>query len=243
MEPIDIRSKEKLYEGSSKILYEGEEEYSLIQFFKDDFKLPNKEIIQISGKGVLNNKISAFIMESMDISGIENHFLEKINMREQRVQLLDIVPVQVCISNISAGRYVTELGVEEGYVFDSPMIDFRLKYKEHPGAVMNERQLVNFGWMTEDEVKQLKIEAFRAGAFLTGLFAGVGIRMVECHLEFGRVFDGESFVFMLADEITPDTCRLWDIESNERFDFESIATNPQNGIEVYKEIAKRFRIS
>lgn len=237
------KSRDKVYEGSSKILYEDDEEFSIIQFFKDDFKLPNQEIIQIAGKGALNNKISAFIMESMDISGIENHFLEKINMREQRVQLLEMMPIQICVSNISAGRYVTELGVEEGFVFDSPMIDFRLKYKEFPGAVMNEQQLINFGWMTRRDVRQVKIDAMRASAFLTGLFAGVGIRMAECCLEFGRVFDGETFVFMVADEISPDTCRLWDISSNARLDFEYIASNPSSAIEVYKEIAKRFRIT
>ena len=242
MAPKATKIKEKLYEGSTKILYEGVEDFSLIQFFKDDFKLPSGEIIQISGKGSLNNKISAFIMESMDIAGIENHFLEKINMREQLVQLLEVMPVQVCVSNVSAGRYVTQLGIEEGYVFDSPMIDFRLKYKEHPGSIINEHQLVNFGWMVEEDVKQIKTDAMRINAFLTGLFAAVGIRLVECHLEFGRVCDGEIFFFMLADEITPDTCRLWDIESNARLDFEYISSNPNNAIEVYKEITKRFRI-
>lgn len=234
--------REKIYEGTSKIVYEAEEDYALIQFFKDDQKLENGEVIAISGKGIIKNSISAFIMNSLDMANIENHLLEKINMREQKIQLVDIIPVQVSVANIACGRYVSDFGIEEGYVFENSMLDFRIKNAEFGNPVTCEHQMLNFGWLHKEELKALKKEAIRVSDFLTGLFAGVGIRLVECNLEFGTVFDGDSFSMMLADEVTPDTCRLWDMETNQKLDFEYAAANPDKAILVYEEVAKRFRI-
>lgn len=238
--PTNIR--EKLYEGAHKILYESGEELSLVQFFKDDHVLENGEIIEISGKGILKNKISSTIMSHMDIACIDNHFIEQLNMREQLVQLVDIVPVHVSVSNIASSRYSKEFGIEEGYVFDTPMFDFRIKSKECKNPVTNEQQIEVFCGMTSEEVKELKQASIRVNDFLTGLFSAIGIRLVECTLEFGRVFDGEQFSLMLADEITPDNCRLWDMNSNNKLDFEYASLHPDTAILVYQEIAKRLDV-
>ncbi len=237
-----ISPKEKIYEGSSKILYETDEDYTLIQFFKDDHRLITGEIIQVAGKGIIKNNISAFIMETMRLANIPNHLIEKLNMREQKINVVDLIPVQVCVANIACGRYSDEFGIEEGYVFDNPMIDFRVKNSEQNNPVTNEQQMLSFGWTFEEEIKELKTSAVRVSDFLTGLFAGVGIRMVECQLEFGRSFDDEGYTLTLADEITPDTCRLWDIETNRKLDFEQAKAFPEEAISVYKEIAKRLGV-
>lgn len=237
-----LQTREKLYEGSSKIMYESDDESVLIQFFKDDMLMKDGSTFEVSGKGIIKNNISAFIMESMDLAGIDNHFLEKINMREQQVQIVEIVPVKVCVSNVAAGRYVNQFGIEEGYVFDHPIIDFRIKNREKDYPSINEQQMEYFGWIDQDEIADLSHQALRVSDFLSGLFAGVGIRMVECQLEFGRIFNGEDFSFILADEITPDNCRLWDIETNQKLDFEYALENPEKAISIYKEIAKRFKL-
>ena len=237
-----IPPKEKVYEGSSKILYVTEEEYTLIQFFKDDHVLGSGDIVQIPGKGIIKNSISAFLMEAMKLANIPNHLIEKLNMREQRIALVDLIPVQICVANVACGRYATEFGIEEGFVFDTPMIDFRVKNSEQGNPVTNEQQIAGFGWTFDEEIKELKAAAVRVSDFLIGLFAGAGIRMVECQLEFGRGFDGNGYVLILADEITPDSCRLWDIETNRRLDFEAPTASAEEVIAVYQEVAKRLGI-
>lgn len=235
--------REKIYEGGSKIVYETEEDYALIQFFKDDHKLKDGQTIEVAGKGIIKNSISAFIMNSLDMANIDNHLLEKINMREQKIQIVDMIPVQVSIANVACGRYVSDFGIEEGYVFNDTMMDFRIKNAEFGNPVTCEQQMLSFGWLHKEELAALKKEAMRVSDFLTGLFAGIGIRLVECCLEFGTVFDGHNFAMMLADEITPDTCRLWDMETNQKLDFEYASANPDKAILVYEEIAKRFKLS
>lgn len=236
------KTREVIYEGSTKTLYEGPEESTAVAFFNDNHLLDNGKVIEILGKGVLKNKISAFIMSTMDICSIENHLIETINMREQLVQLVDIVPAQVVISNVAAGRYTKDLGIEEGYVFDVPIIDFRLKSKEHDYPIVNEYQLSLFCGLSPHDIMSIRHLAGRTNDFLTGMFAGVGVRLVECTLEFGRVFDGEQSIFMLADEVTPDSCRLWDLYSNDKLDFEHATKHPEKAISIYQEIARRLDV-
>lgn len=234
--------KNKIYQGSSKILYQSDEDFALIMAFIDDIRLENNLKVNIPGKGVINNNISSFIMSKLDMVGIENHLIEKINMREQLIQLVDMFPIQLSIATIACGRYVEEFGMEEGYVFDNPVIDFRIKNSDLKYPIINEHQIISFGWLTKEEIKQVKHCAIRTYDFLTGLFAGAEIRLVECKLEFGRVFNGDKFVVMVADEISPDTCRLWDIHSNEKLGSEAIAANNENAIKYYHTVAQRFNI-
>lgn len=235
--------KNKVYQGSSKTIYQGNEDFALIMAFTDNIKLEDERVFNISGKGVINNHISSFIMSRLDMVGIENHFIEKLNMREQLIQLVEIFPIQLSISSIACGRYVTEFGIEEGYVFDNPIIDFRIKNSELKYPVTNEHQLISFGWLSKLEINQLKQKAIRTYDFLTGLFAGVGIRLVEAKFEFGRVFNGEESIIMLADEVSQDNCRLWDIASNRKLSWETIEQDPNNAIDAYQTVLQRFNIS
>lgn len=234
--------KEKIYQGSSKTLYQSNDDYSLLMYFGDNIRLGNKNSVEISGKGVITNSISSFIMQKLDMVGIENHFIEKVNMRQQLIHFVDIFPIQVHISTVACGRYVSDFGIEEGLVFDSPVIDFRVKNSVLSYPVIGEDQMVNFGWLTDQELSGLKGKATRVHDFLSGLFAGIGIRLVECRLEFGRVFEGEDFIIMLADEISPDNCRLWDIETNEKLSFEIAEDNPEKIISAYQEVRRRLKI-
>jgi phosphoribosylaminoimidazole-succinocarboxamide synthase len=205
--------------------------------FSDKITLENGEVFDISGKGVLNNNISSFIMSKLDMVGIDNHFIEKLNMREQLIQSVDIFPVQVLVSSVACGRFVKEFSMEEGYVFDYPIIDFRVRSSELKHPIINEHQILNFGWLSKREIKELKKQALRTYDFLSGLFTGIGIRLVECTLEFGRVFNGEEFMVMLADEISPDNCRLWDIHSNEKLGAEMILHSQEQALKSYQTIA------
>lgn len=234
------KNRHKIYDGSGKIVFQGtdEDESTLVLFFKDDLKYFG-EIINISGKGVINNNISSHLMEKLDLVGIENHFIEKNNMREQIIQILDIIPVQVRVSNVAVGAYVSQFGVQEGFLFNDPMIEFRVKNPAMQNPTINETQMVGFNWIAPYEIKHLKKAARRVNDFLSGFFAACGLRLVECNLEFGRVFNGEDFILMVADEITPESCRLWDIETNQKFDIDEIAKS-EKPIEIYQEIAKRI---
>jgi len=234
--------RNKIYQGSSKILYQTEEEQALILAFTDNMRLEDGKVVNISGKGVINNNISAFIMNRLDMVGIENHLIEKINMREQQVQFADVLPIQLSISTLACGRYVQEFGIEEGYVFDHPIIDFRVKNSTLKYPVINEHQILSFGWLSKEEISQLKNKAIRIYDFLTGLFAGLGIRLVEAVLEFGKVFNGEEFIIMVADEISLDNCRLWDINTNEKLSFEVINLGIENGLGAYQKVMHRFSV-
>jgi len=231
--------RQKIFDGSCKTVFQPpEDDSTLTLFFKDDVK-HNGEIVNISGKGVINNSISAFMFQKLDLVGIDNHFIEKTNMREQIVQILDIIPASVKVTNLAIDSYVTSFGVQEGYVFNDPMIEFRVKNPATQNPPVNETQMVGFNWVMPHEVKEMKKIARRANDFLSGFFAGCGLRLVECNFEFGRVFNGEDFILMLADEITPESCKLWDLENNDKFDIGEIV-KAKNPIEVYKQLAKRI---
>jgi phosphoribosylaminoimidazole-succinocarboxamide synthase len=232
--------KEKIYKGSSKILYHTDNDYSLALLFGDDFRISKDKVVECLGKGIINNNISAYIMHQLDMIGIDNHFIEKSNMCQQLIQAADVYPLRVHITKISSARYVTDFGIEKGFVFDEPIIDFSIKNRELNYPSINEHQIYCFGWMSKDEIKAIKKIALRVHDFLTGLFLSVGIRLVDARLEFGRVFNGEDFIIMLVDEISPDNCRLWDIYSNEPLCFEAIENNADNAILTYREVEKRL---
>lgn len=229
----------KIFEGSTKIIYQTDEEYAIVQFFKDTLK-HNGEIITVAGKGIINNNTSAFLMQKLDLIGINHHFIEKLNMREQQIQTLDIIPLQIRVTNVAVDNYVDKYGIQDGYLFDEPMIEFRIKNRAGTYPVINESQIIGFNWMYKSEIKEIKILAYRINDFLSGYFAACGLRLVECFLEFGRVYNGEDFMLMLADELTLETCRLWDIETNQKYDISSIAANQETAIDIYKQIVKKI---
>lgn len=233
----------KIYEGSNKNLYQAASEYTLIMGFTDGFRLKDGKVVEISGKGVINNLISCFIMQKLDMIGIDNHFIEKLNMREQLIQFVDVVPCQVFVSSIACGRYVTQFGMEEGYVFDKPLIDFSIKSRDLFYPPINENQLINFNWLTSEEMQFIKEKSMIVHSFLTGLFASVGIRLVEVKLEFGRVFDGETQILMICDEISLDNCRLWDSLSNQKLGWDAIEESKESAISTYQLILQRLNLS
>lgn len=235
-------NKQKIYKGSSKTLFGIEEDHLLLMSFEDGLRLPDKSVKEFSGKGVLCNLISACLMEKLDMVGIENHLIDKNNMRQQTIQFVDVYPMQVKVSNVASGRYVTDFDMEEGFVFDSPIIDFRLKNSEMGYPIINENQIYNFGWASKQEIKSIKRAALRINDFITGYFAGNGIRLVEASLEFGRVYVGDDELIILADEISPDTCKLWDIETNRRLCYEIATDNPDSLIDAYTEVASRMGV-
>jgi phosphoribosylaminoimidazole-succinocarboxamide synthase len=235
-------AREKIYEGREKIFYSAEEEFAMVEFFKDSVRLPCGSFVDVSGKGVVRNSISAYLMQKLDMVGIDNHLIEKMNMREQLIQMVDMVPMQVSIAYLACGRYQTEFGLEAGYVFDKPMIDFSYKSPDKLLPIVNEAQLMNLCLLTQYEVETIKKVVIRAGDFLAGFFAASGIRLVEAKFELGKVFTGDEFIMMIADEISPDTCRLWDLNTNDKLDFEAIAQSPDDAVKIYKEVAKRIGV-
>lgn len=234
-------SKEKIFEGNSKIIYRIDE-HTLIQFFKDDMRINAEKVIQVYGKGVLNNVISNYIFKRVSMVGINHHLIQKINMREQLIYALNIIPVKVCITNIASGRYVSQFGIEDGYVFDTPIIDFMVKHGANNYPIINEDQMMKFNWVDYYELKNIKTLALKLYTFLVGMFASVNIRLVECQLEFGRISNLSGDIILLADEITPDTCKLWDLQSNCKLGYERACAEPDNTIMFYKEIIKRFNL-
>lgn len=236
-------AREKMHEGIEKTFYFHDKEFALVEHFKDFARTANGEVVEISGKGVLKNSVSAFLMEKLDLIGIEHHFIEKLNMREQVIQMVDILPLKISISYLACGRYVQEFGMEEGIVFEKPMIDFRLKQDEDLYPIVNEEQIMHFCYMNEYSMKDLKSIVHRAGDFLAGIFAGVGIRLVQATFTMGTVFDGQEFVHLIADEISPDTCRLWDLANNTKLDFEHMMQYPEDTMTIYAEVMRRLGIS
>jgi len=234
--------REKMHEGNEKIFYYHDEEYALVEHFKDSTYLAEGNMAEISGKGILRNSISAFLMEKLDLVGIDHHFIEKINMREQVIQMADILPMKVVISYLACGRYVSDFGMEEGVVFDKPLIDFYFKAQDGVYPVVSEEQIMHLCYMNNYAIQDIKKVVYRTGDFLTGLFAGAGIRLVEAAFTLGTVFDGNEFVTLIVDEISPATCRLWDLSDNTKLDFERTRLHPEDTIRVYQEVAQRLGV-
>lgn len=233
-----------LYEGKAKILYEGPEPGTLIQYFKDDATAFNNEKKgTITGKGVLNNRISEYIMTRLEEIGVYNHFIKSLNMREQLIKAAEIIPVEVVVRNITAGSFAKRFDVEEGMALPYPMIEFYLKSDKLGDPMVTEEHILAFDWAMEEELEEMQRLALRTNDFLSGLFMGVGIKLVDMKLEFGRVYDEEGNIYIiLADEISPDSCRLWDIETGEKLDKDRFRRD-MGGIEqAYQEVARRLGI-
>lgn len=236
--------KKPLYEGKAKIIYDGPEPGTLIQYFKDDITAYNNEKNSvISGKGVLNNKISEYLMTRLEEMGIHTHFIETLNMREQLVRAVEIIPVEVIVRNLTAGSLAKRFGVDEGMQLPYPIVEFCLKSDELNDPLVTEEHIVTFGWAMEEELDEMRNLALRVNDFLSGLFLGIGIKLVDMKLEFGRIYDEEGNLYiLLADEISPDSCRLWDVESGDKLDKDRFRKDLGKVEEAYKEVATRLGI-
>ncbi len=238
-----MSKRRRIYEGKAKVLYEGPEPGTLVQHFKDDATAFNAEKHDvIEGKGVLNNRISEYIFLQLAQLGIQTHFIKALNMREQLIREAEIVPLEVVIRNVAAGSLVKRLGLKEGEPLPRPLIEFYYKDDALGDPLISEDHIAVFGWATQNELDEIMTIAVRINDFLIGLFAGAGIRLVDFKLEFGRVWEGDVQRIILADEISPDNCRLWDINSDEKLDKDRFRQDLGGLVDAYQEVARRLGI-
>ena len=231
-----------LYEGKAKIIYEGTEPGTLIQYFKDDATAGNgAKKASIAGKGVLNNRISAHIMTKLEGIGVPTHFLKSLNMREQLVRQVEIIPLEIVVRNIAAGSLCKRLGVKEGTILPNPIVEFYYKKDELNDPMVTEHHIYTFGWADPYELEEMVGQTYRVNDYLNGLFAGIGLKLVDFKLEFGRLWgEYDELYIILADEISPDNCRLWDAKTGEKLDKDRFRQDLGNVVEGYQEIAKRL---
>ncbi|HAF40769.1 MAG TPA: phosphoribosylaminoimidazolesuccinocarboxamide synthase [Sphingobium sp.] len=233
--------RRQIYEGKAKILYEGPEPGTIIQYFKDDATAFNAQKKgTISGKGVLNNRISEHIFTLLGQIGVPTHFIRRLNMREQLVRQVEIVPIEVVVRNVAAGSLSKKLGIEEGTQLPRTLIEYCYKDDALGDPLVSEEHIACFGWATQDEMHDIADMAIRINDFMCGLFAGIGIRLVDFKLEFGRLYDGDYSRVILADEISPDGCRLWDMATNEKLDKDRFRRDLGGEVEAYQEVARRL---
>jgi phosphoribosylaminoimidazole-succinocarboxamide synthase len=238
-----MNRRRRVYEGKAKVLYEGPEPGTLIQHFKDDATaFNNKKHERIEGKGVLNNRISEYIFTRLSEIGVPTHFIKRLNMREQLIREVEIIPLEVVVRNVAAGSLCTRLGVEEGMQLPRSIVEFYYKADALNDPMVTEEHITAFGWATPPELDEVMALALRINDFLSGLFLGIGIRLVDFKVEFGRLYEGEAMRIVLADEISPDCCRLWDIETKDKLDKDRFRQDLGGLVEAYQEVAKRLGV-
>ena len=235
--------RRQIYEGKAKILYEGPEPGTLVQHFKDDataFNAKKKGVI--AGKGVINNRISEHLMTRLSEIGIPTHFVRRLNMREQLVREVEIIPVEVVVRNVVAGSLAKRLGMNEGTPLPRSIVEYYYKSDALDDPMITEEHITAFGWATPQDLDDIMSMTLRVNDFLSGLFLGVGIRLVDFKLEFGRLWEDDQMRIVLADEISPDSCRLWDMQTNEKMDKDRFRRDLGNVEEAYQEVARRLGI-
>ncbi len=235
-----MKKGKKLYEGKAKIIYASPEKNLVIQHFKDDATaFNNQKKAVIDGKGILNNRISEYILSSLNEIGIKNHLVKRINMREQLVKFVEIIPIEFIVRNIAAGSLTKRLGVEEGSVLDRPLIEYCLKNDDLGDPLISREHILSFNWLNIIDLDWITEECKRINDFLQGMFRGVGIKLIDFKVEFGKTSTDE---IILADEISPDTCRLWDTKTEKKLDKDIFRNDLGNLIQGYQEVARRLDI-
>ena len=233
----------KLYEGKAKIIYEGPEKGTAIQHFKDDataFNNLKKSIVE--GKGVLNNRISEHILANLNQIGIKTHLIKRLNMREQLVRLVEIIPIEFIVRNIATGSLTKRLGIADGTVLSKPLLEYSYKNDDLGDPLIAKEHALEFKWISQEDLELINNYCLRINDFMQGMFRGVGIKLVDFKLEFGKTnIDGKQEI-LLADEISPDTCRLWDVISEKKLDKDRFRKDLGNIIQAYQEVARRLGI-
>lgn len=235
--------RRQIFEGRAKILYEGPEPGTLVQYFKDEsspFSTQKRNLI--TGKGVLNNRISEYLMTRLGEIGVPTHFVRRLNMREQLVREVEMIPVLVAVRNVAAGSFARRFGLAEGTPLPRSIVEFYYKSDELGDPMVSEEHITAFGWATPQDLDEIMALVLRINDYLSGLFLGIGIRLVDFRVEFGRLWEEEMVRIILADEISPDSCRLWDVRTNERLDHEQIRNDLGRISGAYQEVARRLGI-
>jgi phosphoribosylaminoimidazole-succinocarboxamide synthase len=232
--------RKKIYEGKATILYEGPEPGTSVQYFKDDataFNAQKKDVIE--GKGVLNNRLSEYFMSGLGGIGVPTHFLRRLNMREQLVRACEIIPLEIIVRNYAAGSMSQRLGIEEGTQLPRPIVEYCYKDDKLGDPLVTEEHIAAFGWASQQDMDDILSLALRVNDFLAGVMYGVGIRLVDFKIEIGRIYDGDFQRLVVADEISPDSCRLWDIETGQKLDKDVFRRDLGNLTDAYTEVARR----
>ena len=235
--------RRQIFEGKAKVLFEGPEPGTLVQYFKDDATAyNNKKKGTITGKGVLNNRISEYLMTRLADIGIPTHFVRRLNMREQLIKEVEIIPIEVVVRTIAAGSFTQRFGVAEGTPLPRSIVEYYYKSDELDDPMISEEHITAFGWSAPQELDEMLSMALRINDFLGGLFFAVGIRLIDFKVEFGRLYEDDDMRVVLADEISPDNCRLWDLKTNEKLDKDRFRRDLGNVEEGYQEVARRLGI-
>ena len=231
--------RKKIYEGKAKILYEGPEPGTLVQYFKDDgvAVVTPQEGLGVEGKGVLNNRLSEFFMSGLNSIGVPTHFIRRLNMREQLVRMAEIIPIEVVVRNFAAGPISERLGIPQGTPLPRPIVEYYYKDDKLANPMVAEEHIIAFGWASQQDLDDMVALALRVNDFLSGVMMGVGIRLADFRLEIGRIWEGDFMRLIVADEISPDSCRLWDMRQVERPD-----APPAELADVYTELARRLGV-
>ncbi len=233
-----MEKKEMLYEGKAKKVYATDDENLYIVDYKDDATAFNGlKKGQISGKGVVNNKMSNFLMQIMEKNGIPTHYVQELSDRETLVKKVTIVPLEVIIRNIAAGSFSKRLGVEEGTPLKTTVLEYSYKDDDLGDPLINDYHALALGIVTREDLDKIAEMAFKVNDVLKAYFATINIELVDFKIEFGRTPDGQ---IILADEISPDTCRLWDADTHEKLDKDRFRRDLGNVEEAYEEVFKRL---
>ena len=235
--------RKKVYEGKAKIMYEGPEPGTLEQYFKDDttaFNAEKKDVID--GKGVLNNRLSEYFMSGLNNIGVPTHFIRRINMREQLIRSVEIIPLEVVVRNVAAGSMSKRLGIAEGTQLPRPIIEFYYKDDALGDPLVTEEHIIAFGWAAQQDLDDMVALALRVNDFLSGVMLAVGIKLVDFKIEIGRIWENDFQRLIVADEISPDSCRLWDIETGQKLDKDVFRRDLGNLADAYTEVARRLGV-
>ena len=238
-----MKKGKKLYEGKAKIIYATQDKNLVIQYFKDDATaFNNQKKSTIEGKGVLNNRISEHILSNLSQIGIKNHLVKRLNMREQVIKLVEILPIEFITRNVATGSLTKRLGIEDGTILKEPLIEYCLKDDSLGDPLISEEHIYAFDWANKKEIEKVKKTILRINDFMIGMFRGIGIKLIDFKLEFGRLKINGKNEIILADEISPDTCRLWDSVTDKKLDKDRFRKDLGDLIPAYTEVAKRLGI-
>ena len=235
--------RRRIYEGKAKTLFEGPEPGTIVQYFKDDATaFNNQKKGTITGKGVINNRISEFLMMKLGEIGVPTHFIRRLNMREQLIRQVEIIPLEIVVRNVAAGSFAKRFGIEEGTQLPRSIMEFFYKNDTLGDPMVTEEHITAFGWATPQDLDDIVALTLRVNDFLFGLFLGCGIKLIDFKIEFGRLYEDDMVRIVLADEISPDSCRLWDLRTNEKLDKDRFRRDLGKVEEAYQEVARRLGI-
>ena len=234
--------RRQIFEGRAKILYEGPEPGTLVQHFTDESGRHTHRRGVITGKGVINNRISEYLMTRLGEIGVPTHFVRRLNMREQLVREVEIIPIEVVVRNVASGSLARRFGMTDGTPLPRSIVEYNYKSEELGNPLVAEEHITAFGWATPQDIDEIMALSLRVNDFLSGLFLGIGIRLVDFRVEYGRLWEEDHMRIVLADEISPDSCRLWDLKTNERLDPERFQGDLRRIATAYQDVARRLGI-